>query len=175
MYQLAPTVSKKLSAQPFFRRCRWLVPVAMAVSELAVAGLPGEPAAGKLTAVSRTAAAGSASASAPAEEPRYGWQGSNYRDIAETWTRWLLSIPLGPDPLGSAETGINCGINQSGPVWFLAAPGGANYTRTCTVPAGKALAMPVMSYINDYPCPDPTFQPAPGLGVTEGTFTLTVK
>jgi hypothetical protein len=35
-------------------------------------------------------------------------------------------------------------------------------TRSCTVPAGKAIFFPVVNVINDFPCPDPSFQPAPG-------------
>lgn len=108
------------------------------------------------------AGASAAGPLASADAPQAAWQGSNYTDIAAGWTRWLLSIPLGVSPLADTETGINCALNQSGPVWYLAAPGGVVYTRTCTLPAGKALVMPLSSYINDYPCADPTFQPPPG-------------
>lgn len=34
--------------------------------------------------------------------------------------------------------------------------------RTSTIPAGKKLFFPVINYIDDYPCPDPTFAPAAG-------------
>jgi hypothetical protein len=36
------------------------------------------------------------------------------------------------------------------------------YTRTCLVPRGKYILFPAWSYLNDYPCPDPTFEPPPG-------------
>ena len=34
--------------------------------------------------------------------------------------------------------------------------------RATTVPRGKAIGLPLAFAYNDYPCPDPTFQPAPG-------------
>jgi hypothetical protein len=47
-------------------------------------------------------------------------------------------------------------------VWFLAGNLGGESTRTCTVPSGKAIFFPLVNYLNDYPCPDPSFHPAPG-------------
>jgi len=51
-------------------------------------------------------------------------------------------------------------------VWFLpAVPGsslGNNVTRACTIPRGRAIMLQMSSAINDYPCPDPSFHPAPG-------------
>jgi hypothetical protein len=46
-------------------------------------------------------------------------------------------------------TGANCMVGQRGFVWFLAGvfPGG-NATRTCSVPADKALFFPVANQIN---------------------------
>ncbi len=34
--------------------------------------------------------------------------------------------------------------------------------RSCTVPVGTAIFFPIINAINDFPCPDPAFQPAPG-------------
>jgi hypothetical protein len=58
--------------------------------------------------------------------------------------------------------GTQCGINQEGPVWFLAGPLGSTFERSCTIPAGKAILSPIVGFLNDYPCPDPAFQPASG-------------
>jgi hypothetical protein len=67
---------------------------------------------------------------------------------AAAWWQWALSIPRPDNPLLDA-TGAKCDVGQSGPVWFLA---GALreleiVTRTCTVPAGKALFIPIANTI----------------------------
>lgn len=80
------------------------------------------------------------------------------RLTAQFW-RWAYSIPAGVVDPGSDTTGVNCGINQKGDVWFLAGPASGDSSVTCTVPAGKAIVSAVYASIDDYPCPDPTFQP----------------
>jgi len=52
-------------------------------------------------------------------------------------------------------------IHQGGPVYFLPAttPGGGT---SFTIPRNTAIAVILSSVLNDYPCPDPNFQPAPG-------------
>jgi hypothetical protein len=51
-------------------------------------------------------------------------------------------------------------------VWFLpSVPGsalGTNITRSCAIPGHHAVMLQLSSALNDYPCPDPSFQPAPG-------------
>ena len=81
---------------------------------------------------------------------------------AENWWRWELSIPAPQNPLFSAN--FDCSTNQAGPVFFIppVAVGSHNLVRSCTVEQGKALAFSLSTVLNDYPCPDPTFQPAPG-------------
>jgi hypothetical protein len=63
-------------------------------------------------------------------------------------------------------TGAHCGEGQEGPVWFLASvldPGGpSTVARTCAVPKGEPLLISPASILNDYPCPNPDFHPAPG-------------
>lgn len=79
---------------------------------------------------------------------------------AEFW-RWAYSIPVGVDP-GSDTTGVNCGINQKGDVWFLAGPGSGNSSTRCTVPVDKTIVSAVYASIDDYPCPPEfDFQPPP--------------
>src|SRR5262249_4429669 len=87
--------------------------------------------------------------------------GSTYAEWGIAWWRWAYSIPAGVNPLLDA-TGASCGQSQSGPVWFLAGTSGGAATRSCTVPVSKGIFFPVVNVINDYPCPDPNFQPAPG-------------
>jgi len=76
------------------------------------------------------------------------------------WNRFM-SIPVNVSP-ATDKTGIQCGINQSGPVWFLGGPLGGTNTLSCTIPAGKAILAPAAAYFNDYPCQDPSFEPAAG-------------
>jgi hypothetical protein len=59
-------------------------------------------------------------------------------------------------------TGALCGQDQHGPVWFLPSIPGAALgnvvTRSSTIPRGKAVILQLMTALNDYPCPDPSFQ-----------------
>jgi hypothetical protein len=88
------------------------------------------------------------------------------RLTAQFW-RWVYSIPVGVDP-GSDTTGVNCGINQEGDVWFLAGLSSGDSTVTCTVPAGKTIVSAVYASIDDYPCPpDFDFQPPPNQSLEE--------
>lgn len=53
------------------------------------------------------------------------------------------------------------GLNQEEDVYFLSGSVGT-YNVDVTIPADKAILTPIINYINDYPCPDPNFQPAQG-------------
>jgi len=89
--------------------------------------------------------------------------GLSYAEWGAQWWRWAYSFPLAQfPPLQSGE--LDCGAGQSGSVWFLAGTAGQGpVTRSCTIPTGKALFFPIgITIINDYPCPDPNFQPPPG-------------
>ncbi len=46
------------------------------------------------------------------------WRSKSSADWAAAHLRWMFSIPLGANPL-TDTTGVNCAINQEGPVWFL--------------------------------------------------------
>jgi hypothetical protein len=91
------------------------------------------------------------------------WQGRLLSDLAVRWNQWYESIPLGAAPHGE-PSGANCGISQSGPVWFLSGPLGKTVVNACTIPAGKAIMAPIFNVIDDYPCPY-TFEPSPGQGL----------
>ncbi len=87
----------------------------------------------------------------------------------ERWSEllwsYIYSTPLDRNPFFDT-TGENCGVDQDGPVWFLpAVPGsslGTNISRSCTIPRERAIMLQMSSALNDYPCPDPNFHPAPG-------------
>lgn len=94
---------------------------------------------------------------------------SPYGRSIERWSELLWSYiyeqPLDQNPLFDT-TGANCAVGQEGPVWFLpSVPGsslGTDITRTCTIPRDWAVMLQLSSILNDYPCPDPSFEPAPG-------------
>jgi hypothetical protein len=71
--------------------------------------------------------------------------GRTYSDWTARWWEWVLSIPKTENPLID-ENGKNCTINQSGPVWFLAGTLKGSAERACTIPADKAILIPVINY-----------------------------
>jgi hypothetical protein len=96
-----------------------------------------------------------------------------------------MATPAGVNPIADPD-GADCGIGQEGPVWFLAGTGGTTVTRTCTVPKGKSIGFALVTFLNDYPCPDASFEPAPGqtvedflaegaAGIIDLTDTLTAE
>lgn len=84
--------------------------------------------------------------------------GRTMESWAEAWWRWSYAIPLSLNPNDTATA--DPGQNQHGPVFFLSNP--PIDGRTFDVQRHKAIAVLLSSVLNDYPCPDPTFQPAPG-------------
>lgn len=63
------------------------------------------------------------------------------------WWKWLLSCP---SPVNPAEdkNGTNSGLNQQGPVWFLAGTFGENIipVRDCIIPHDRCILFPVINY-----------------------------
>lgn len=71
-----------------------------------------------------------------------------YGHLSADWWQWIFD-PASGNP--QAQDGaVNCGVNQRGPIWFLAA-GGTGFdgpvVRSCTVPSGKALFFPALNAI----------------------------
>jgi hypothetical protein len=97
-----------------------------------------------------------------------------YGRSIERWTEllwdYIYEIPFDVNPFFD-PTGADCGVDQKGPVWFLPSiPGAAlgyNVVRSCTIPRDRAVLFQLATADNDYPCPDPTFQPAPGQSLYE--------
>jgi hypothetical protein len=71
-----------------------------------------------------------------------------YNMTYEEWTikywQWILSIPKNNNPAND-NTGKNCALGQSGPVWFLAGTFGGSNSRTCTIPSGKAILFTILN------------------------------
>ena len=87
-----------------------------------------------------------AASSAAQVIPRSSAFGNTYGEWSARWWQWLLSIPAATNP-NLDPTGANCGEGQTGQVWFLAGTFGGSFTRTCTVPAGKALLFPILNTV----------------------------
>jgi hypothetical protein len=59
------------------------------------------------------------------------------------WWNWTSSIPAPQHPRDD-YTPEKCTMNQEGPVWFLADQLGGREERTCTIPAGKSIFIPLL-------------------------------
>src|SRR5215469_11567017 len=68
-----------------------------------------------------------------------------YAEWTSMWWQWVLSIPVENNPVNDM-TGTNCGINQNGPVWFLAGTLGGLVDRCCTIQSEKAILLPILNY-----------------------------
>ena len=75
--------------------------------------------------------------------------GTTYVDWTVRWWQWIFSIPEMNHP-SLDLTGEKCAIGQQGPVWFLTQTFGGRAERTCTVPAGKAILIPIITGECDY-------------------------
>jgi hypothetical protein len=72
--------------------------------------------------------------------------GKTLGEWSAAWWQYVFSIPASDNPLFD-ETGAKCGVEQSGPVFFLVGVINVSGTarRICTVPAGKALFFPILN------------------------------
>jgi hypothetical protein len=72
--------------------------------------------------------------------------GKSYGEWSADWWQWAFSVPTNKNPLND-KSGKDCGEGQpAGPVFFLAGSGtGGSITRTCSVPADKALFFPIVN------------------------------
>jgi hypothetical protein len=69
------------------------------------------------------------------------------------WWNWTFSIPAAQHPRDN-YTPDKCAVNQEGPVWFLADQLGGREGRTCTIPSGKAILIPLLVGECDYSIPE---------------------
>lgn len=80
-------------------------------------------------------------------DPQQGVDGISQAEYVERWWQWAMRLPDGvrayQDP-----SGAQCGMNQSGPVWFLAGTEGTmRVSRQCDIPVGRFVFFPVISMI----------------------------
>lgn len=67
-----------------------------------------------------------------------------YAHEAKRWLRWAMALPWSTGPI-TDTTGAACAQGQSGPLWFLAGTPGGPATRSCTLPRGKFLFVPLVN------------------------------
>ena len=74
--------------------------------------------------------------------PQGAADGNTYGAWSTIWWQHMTALPGNFDPTKSQ----NCGFNQSGPVWYLVeSPSGGTQNLSCTVPAGKAIFLPIIN------------------------------
>ena len=78
----------------------------------------------------------------PPEDKPYGL---SYSEHIQNFWKWILSIPAKDNPRADA-TGERCATGQSNTstIFYLSPNNGGKSQRTCEVPVGKALFIPVM-------------------------------
>ena len=77
--------------------------------------------------------------------------------VERLW-RVIVATPASRNP--EVQLGENCSLTPTdSPVSFVYGFQAAPSERTCYVPKGKTVVFPVWGLLNDYPCPDPSFQP----------------
>ena len=73
--------------------------------------------------------------------------------LQREWWQWIMATPASHSPVYD-KTGKFCTMGQRGDYWFLAGSTGSSVTRSCTVPKGVKLFVPV---INNFCFPDPSY------------------
>jgi hypothetical protein len=68
--------------------------------------------------------------------------GTPYGNWLAKWWQWNVAIPLEGHPRDSFSP-EKCNTNQNGPVWFLPDILTGSEERSCTIPAGKAVFIPI--------------------------------
>jgi len=70
--------------------------------------------------------------------------GMSYGDWSAAWWQYVLTYTNDVNP-ATDSTGQYCNEGQGGPVFFLAGAASGTAARTCTIPAGKALFVPIIN------------------------------
>ena len=84
----------------------------------------------------------------PVIPPQAHFKGKTYAEWSAAWWQWLIPIPSDASQYPfNAQYGPECGNGaNAGDVWFLVgffAPPGNPTVRTCQIPVGKALFIPI--------------------------------
>ena len=92
-------------------------------------------------AISAAASSNSLNIFPPGAKP----YGLSYPELIKNWWTWVYEIPAKDNPMND-PTGEKCSIGQpnNSSVFYLTINNGGSSDRTCKVPAGKGLLIPVM-------------------------------
>jgi hypothetical protein len=71
-------------------------------------------------------------------------RGKTYEQWSAAWWRWVWGGAASTHPTLDT-TGEFCGVDQAGPVFFLAGTFGGAATRACTIPRGKLVFFPIIA------------------------------
>jgi len=91
--------------------------------------------------------------------------GRSITSWTEDWWHWLSEVPADRNP--ELDPDADCGVGQQDPVFFLPPLQASSFHRRCRVRLGKPVLLGVQAVLNSYPCPDPSFEPAPGQTLEE--------
>jgi hypothetical protein len=77
--------------------------------------------------------------------PNENFDGRTYSEWSARFWQWGLALPLDGHPFADSNPDFDLRANQTGKVWFWAAPDGLDpFTRTSTLPANKALFLTLL-------------------------------
>ena len=78
--------------------------------------------------------------------------GKSIAEWTAAWWTWALQAPVAQNPLADT-TGASAGVNNGGPVFFVAGSDGSSgsVTRTFDVPAGRPLLVPMINFFDTEP------------------------
>lgn len=91
--------------------------------------------------------------------------GQSYTEWTVNWMQEFMTFTCATNPWLNPDNGVL--FYQNGPVYFMAGLSTPSASADVTVPHGKAILFPLVNLLNDYPCPDPSFEPAPGQTLEE--------
>lgn len=91
--------------------------------------------------------------------------GKSYTEWTVDWMQEFMYFDCAHNPWLNPDNGVL--FYQNGPVYFMAGLSTPGASANVTVPHGKAILFPLVNFLNDYPCPDPSFEPAPGQTMEE--------
>jgi hypothetical protein len=142
-------------------RCCWRVAEAAAPASSgsggSTAGAGGDSAAPNSAINACSGATVDAAATATILDPTGIYGGKTYGQWGDAYFKWLFELP-GPDFPFADSTGALCATGQSGAEdggaaaddpFFLACTNAGRVTRTCTIPAGRMLFLPMADWYGD--------------------------
>ena len=104
-----------------------------------------------------------------------------YSELSAAWWQWAASYPRSINPVPD-QTGKNCGLGdrpllfgQRVPVFFLAGNQGGKTVRTCSIPRGRKIFIPVINIEDSLTEPDSGGTLAGAIQVVTSTMDLVTQ